>query len=57
MNRHWGLTAVATGLEFINRVIGEVSRYLAKDGVLVGEVGEGAGRLEARWPGRPVFLA
>ena len=50
-----GLDGGSDGLEFINRVIGEVSRYLAKDGVLVGEVGEGAGRLEARWPGVPFF--
>ena len=50
-----GLDGGSDGLDFINRVIGEVSRYLAKDGVLVGEVGEGAGRLEARWPGVPFF--
>lgn len=50
-----GLDGGSDGLAPINRVIGAVSRFLADDGVLVGEVGEGARRLEARWPGVPFF--
>ena len=48
-----GLDGGSDGLALINRVIGEVSGFLAEQGVLVGEVGEAAGRLEARWPGLP----
>ena len=50
-----GLDGGSDGLALINRVIGAVSAFLAEQGVLVGEVGEGAGRLEARWPGLPFF--
>ena len=50
-----GLDGGSDGLALINRVIGAVSGFLAEQGVLVGEVGEGAGRLEARWPGLRFF--
>lgn len=48
-----GLAGGSDGLAVMNRVLGEVARHLAGDGVLVGEVGEGAARLDARWPGLP----
>ncbi len=44
-----GLAGGVDGLTPMNRVIGAVSNYLAEDGVFVGEVGEGRGRLEDRW--------
>ena len=50
-----GLHGGSDGLALMNRVIGEVTGFLTGDGVLVGEVGEAAGRLEARWPGIPFF--
>ena len=50
-----GLDGGSDGLAFIDRVIAEVSGFLSDDGILVGEVGEGVERLEARWPGVPFF--
>ena len=50
-----GLAGGGDGLAIMNRVLGEVSRYLANDGVLVGEVGNAAERLEAEWPRLPFF--
>ena len=50
-----GLAAGADGLAVINRVLADVSRHLNPGGVLIGEVGEGAARLEARWPKLPFF--
>ncbi len=50
-----GLDGGSDGLALMNRVIGEASAFLAGQGILIGEVGEGAGRLEARWPGVPFF--
>ena len=50
-----GLAGGGDGLAIMNRVLGEVSRYLADDGVLVGEVGDAAERLEAEWPRLPFF--
>ena len=50
-----GLAGGGDGLAIMNRVLGEVSRYLANDGVLVGEVGDAAERLEAEWPRLPFF--
>lgn len=50
-----GLDGGHDGLALMNRVIGEVSGFLTEKGVLVGEVGAGAARLEARWPGVPFF--
>ena len=50
-----GLDGGNDGLALMNRVIGEASGVLADKGVLVGEVGTGAARLEARWPGTPFF--
>ena len=48
-----GLDGGVDGLAIMNRVIGEVSRYLITRGTLVGEVGDAAGRLEQRWPRLP----
>ena len=48
-----GLDGGVDGLAVMNRVIGAVSRYLAPDGVLVGEVGDAAQRLQRRWPRVP----
>ena len=50
-----GLDGGVDGLAIVNRVIGEVSRYLAPGGILVGEVGDAAARLERRWPRVPFF--
>ena len=50
-----GLAGGGDGLAIMNRVLGEVSRYLADDGVLVGEVGDATERLEAQWPRLPFF--
>ena len=50
-----GLDGGSDGLALMNRVIGDASAFLAGQGILIGEVGEGAGRLEARWPGVPFF--
>ena len=50
-----GLDGGSDGLALMNRVIGEASAFLTGQGVLIGEVGEGAGRLEACWPGVPFF--
>ena len=48
-----GLDGGVDGLAVMNRVIGAVSRYLASDGVLIGEVGDAAERLQRRWPRVP----
>ena len=50
-----GLDGGSDGLVLMNRVIERASEFLTDGGVLVGEVGEGAARLEARWPGIPFF--
>ncbi|MDE0368368.1 MAG: 50S ribosomal protein L3 N(5)-glutamine methyltransferase [Gammaproteobacteria bacterium] len=50
-----GLDGGSDGLALMNRVIGDASAFLAGQGILIGEVGEGARRLEARWPGVPFF--
>lgn len=50
-----GLAGGSDGLAVINRVLAEAAGYLSANGVLVGEVGEGMGRLEARWPRVPFF--
>ncbi len=50
-----GLAGGANGLAIMNRVLADVSRYLTHDGVLVGEVGDAAARLEAQWPNLPFF--
>ena len=50
-----GLDGGGDGLAYMNRVIGEASGFLSENGVLVGEVGTGAARLEARWPDIPFF--
>ncbi len=50
-----GLAGGSDGLAVMNRVIEQVSRFLTEDGVLIGEVGEGAERLETRWPRLPLF--
>ena len=48
-----GLAGGSDGLALLDRVIRNVSGYLAADGALVGEVGDGGARLEARWPRLP----
>jgi len=50
-----GLDGGNDGLTLMNRVIEEVSGFLAEGGALIGEVGEGVKRLEARWPDVPFF--
>ena len=50
-----GLAGGANGLAIMNRVLADVSRYLTHDGVLIGEVGDAAARLEAQWPNLPFF--
>ena len=50
-----GLAGGSDGLAVMNRVLDDAARYLARDGLLVGEVGEGGGRLERRWPRLPFF--
>ena len=48
-----GLAGGTDGLDLMNRVIGGCNPFLTEDGVLVGEVGDGATRLQASWPSLP----
>ena len=48
-----GLAAGPDGLELMARIVRQAHRYLAPDGVLVGEVGNSQPALEAAFPGLP----